>query len=1475
MRGVFTAVVLAFALLLGAPASAAVLVSNIDQTPASTTTLLSGAMVSQAFTTGSNSTGYTLTSIEVKFATAPNAVRVRLLNVNVDGTPGTTEIVRLNNPSSLTAGNLTFTVPPAGTTLAANTTYAVAVDMATSGTLSEANVDAIDSGGATGWSIATQSITLLVGWVTSNFEILIRVNGTVNPPPSVFVSNIAQPTHATEGPLATPRAQLFTTGSNPTGYTLASVEAKFGSAPNSSLRVRILDVVGGRPGTTEIVLNNPPSLAAGNLTFIAPLETTLAAGTSYAVAVDSATTGTIRFTESDAEDAGGESDWSIADEVRTGANFGGINHSIVLQIRVSGTANPVVLVSNTGQSPASGDVVGIDGTSKHELAVAFTTGSSEGGYTLSEVDVRLGSVSSDANPKVSIYSTSSGNPDSSRHVLTNPASVANGDNTFTAAADATLDANTTYALVFQQTGESGSYRVWGTASGDDAGTCGWGIADKLVTRDTKAGTPAWTAGVRTVWMGLKGRVADTTPPTLVSALVNGATLTLTFDDCLGAAASLANGAFAVKKAGPGDTDVDVNLSTAPAVSGNTVVLTLASALGSTDRGFTVSYTQPDSGTANRIVNEAGLAADSFSEQAVPRVLVSNLGRDTRVAAGGLAADNAQPFTAGSNPGGYKLTHAAIKLKRTSATATPTYTVSVHSDSSSNPGDRVGTQLTNPGSLPTTTTDVIFTATGGLDLTANTEYWLVWDTGQQNSATGTLEVTTSDAEDTGPATGWSLGDGSKSRAFGATAWPATLASDAYQIALYGHIKPQPMVTDVQISSTPSHPETYTYGLGSNIQVQVTFDRAVTVSGTPRLQIDFDSAAGGEKWADFEGGSDTKVLTFGYEVVAADRSTQGVAVLANTLQLNGGTIKDAGDATVNANLAHPERNHDANHKVDGSLAPDETPPAFSSATVNERTLTVTFKEGLDSASAPAGDAFTVSGGRTGTGTASLSGATATVTLNTAVPHGEQMVTVSYTNPGTGNSPLRDGSGNEVQDFSGQPVTNNTPSPGGSGNPRGGGNPSGGGRGGSSGRDRHGNTAATATPIAFRSASPRAGSLAGQINTQRDVDYFRLRLAQAGVLLIETNGRTDTRGQVWQAGEALGAATGGGPGTNFRLVTPVAAGDVLIAIAGEGGRTGAYTLRARLVVGSVENPSPTSFQSGLGVISGWVCEAEGVTVEIEKEDGAVVALAAAYGTARADTATICGDSDNGFGVLFNWNLLDDGAHAVRVLVNGVALGTRVVPGIGVVPAVVDGIEIGRAPVTVTTLGAEFIKGLQGSFLVADFPQAGEQVRVVWQESQQNFVLAPTELGAVLTPAPSSGGIEGVLENPTPASYQSGIGVISGWVCVANEVVIEINGQAIAAAAGTERGDTLDVCGDVDTGFGLLVNWAEFGAGAHEVVALVDGVELSRATVTVTLVDAAEPFVRGLTKRVELAGFPTPDETVTLEWQESQQNFVITGVE
>ena len=71
--------------------------------------------------------------------------------------------------------------------------------------------------------------------------------------------------------------------------------------------------------------------------------------------------------------------------------------------------------------------------------------------------------------------------------------------------------------------------------------------------------------------------------------------------------------------------------------------------------------------------------------------------------------------------------------------------------------------------------------------------------------------------------------------------------------------------------------------------------------------------------------------------------------------------------------------------------------------------------------------------------------------------------------------------------------------------------------------------------------------------------------------------------------------------------------------------------------------------------------------------------------------------------------------------------------------------------------------------------------------------------------------------------------------------------------------------------------GDGEHEVVAYVDGEELGRATVQVTTVGegAEEEFLRGAEGECVVDDFPGLDQTVTLEWQQNSQNFVITDVE
>ena len=55
--------------------------------------------------------------------------------------------------------------------------------------------------------------------------------------------------------------------------------------------------------------------------------------------------------------------------------------------------------------------------------------------------------------------------------------------------------------------------------------------------------------------------------------------------------------------------------------------------------------------------------------------------------------------------------------------------------------------------------------------------------------------------------------------------------------------------------------------------------------------------------------------------------------------------------------------------------------------------------------------------------------------------------------------------------------------------------------------------------------------------------------------------------------------------------------------------------------------------------------------------------------------------------------------------------------------------------------------------------------------------------------------------------------------------------------------------------------------------GTELGRATVRVTTL--GHEFLRGAEGECTVEDFPTMGETVTLEWQQNQQNFVIADVE
>ena len=177
-------------------------------------------------------------------------------------------------------------------------------------------------------------------------------------------------------------------------------------------------------------------------------------------------------------------------------------------------AQKTTFVSNTGQS-TDPDVreVGPHGHLWQLQAQQFRTGDNEGGYTLSAIQVRVDDFGSNSRPKVSIYTTSSGNPGSSLYVLTNPATL-NDDaiNSFRAPANATLEKDTNYFVVFEALGSGSNLRYdleVTTSNSEDSGKAsGWNITNSSRQRSTTA----------TTWDNLAGKlkiaVRGTIPPAI-------------------------------------------------------------------------------------------------------------------------------------------------------------------------------------------------------------------------------------------------------------------------------------------------------------------------------------------------------------------------------------------------------------------------------------------------------------------------------------------------------------------------------------------------------------------------------------------------------------------------------------------------------------------------------------------------------------------------------------------------------------------------------------------------------------------------------------------------------------------------------------------------------------------------------------------------------------------------------------------------
>ncbi|OFX97570.1 MAG: hypothetical protein A2W90_09655 [Bacteroidetes bacterium GWF2_42_66] len=104
----------------------------------------------------------------------------------------------------------------------------------------------------------------------------------------------------------------------------------------------------------------------------------------------------------------------------------------------------------------------------------------------------------------------------------------------------------------------------------------------------------------------------------------------------------------------------------------------------------------------------------------------------------------------------------------------------------------------------------------------------------------------------------------------------------------------------VSSVSSSTANGTYGLGEVISITVTFSEAVTVTGTPQLELETGPV---DRTVNYTSGTTTNALTFSYTTQAGDESSDLDYKATGSLALNSGTIKDAAGNNATLTLATP--------------------------------------------------------------------------------------------------------------------------------------------------------------------------------------------------------------------------------------------------------------------------------------------------------------------------------------------------------------------------------------------------------------------------------------------------------------------------------------------------------------------------------------------------------------------------------------------
>ena len=497
----------------------------------------------QAFTTGYNLTGYTVTGVAIiSEDTGSDDIALQICGVDSGGSP-TTTCTDLTAPDSFAAGSLVFNVPTGSTlTLSSGTTYMV-VFKSPGG--EQVHVDATTSDGEDPYPLPGWSIRNLFQWNNAGSwqdssrgrALRIAINGTFNPPSSTAPTAMDSTVSATEDTAYTFTAADFNFSATSASDALAS--AQILTLPDKGTLALSGAAVTANQSVTRAQLD------AGNLVYTPPADgsgsgytsfffrvsgSSEASSRSYSMSIDvtgtqDVTTGAptisgtakvelvltaITTTIQDADGMGSFSYQWIrvdADGTSNAANIGGNSNTYLLvdedlgkriKVRVDFTDGLDAAGSLTSDAyPADGTVQRIDATLVSNLTQtgdssalytrdhgqAFTTGSNASGYTVTGVTIISEDPNDDEIALQICEVDSGGSPTMTCTNLTAPASFARGPLDFTVpnGTPLPLEADTTYMVVFTAPTSPRVLLVDATTSAgqDTASLTGWSIKDKF------------------------------------------------------------------------------------------------------------------------------------------------------------------------------------------------------------------------------------------------------------------------------------------------------------------------------------------------------------------------------------------------------------------------------------------------------------------------------------------------------------------------------------------------------------------------------------------------------------------------------------------------------------------------------------------------------------------------------------------------------------------------------------------------------------------------------------------------------------------------------------------------------------------------------------------------------------------------------------------------------------------------------------